>query len=241
MSAAIALVGVRVSYDRVLALDGLDLRVDEPCVLGIVGPNGAGKSTLLKAIAGIVRPTAGDARVLDAPLGGAPRGSIGYVPQLDDVDWNFPATVADVVAMGRYPHLRPWQRFGAHDRAAVRDAIAHLDLEELAMRPISDLSGGQRQRAFVARALAQEPALLLLDEPTTGIDARTSELLRTLVRTLAAKGMTVLMTSHDLDDAERWFDRIVVVERHVVADGTPHDLRERGTYAGLRSPAQTCR
>ncbi len=236
MTAVLALTDVRVAYERTLALDDLTLRVDAPCVLGVVGPNGSGKSTLIKTIAGIVRATSGEIVVLGNEPGHAPRGAIGYVPQLDSVDWNFPATVDDVVAMGRYPHVRPWQRFSANDRATVRAAIAHLGLAELAKRPIADLSGGQRQRAFVARAIAQEPRLLLLDEPTTGIDAESSAMLRALVRDLARRGVMVVMTSHELDDAEEWFDRIVVVDRRITADGTPRELRERGIYAGLRAP-----
>jgi ABC-type Mn2+/Zn2+ transport system ATPase subunit len=237
----VAVAGLRVVYERTVALDGLDLVVDAPCVLGIVGSNGAGKSTLLKAIAGIVKPAAGSVRVFGAPAGRLPRGTIGYVPQVDDVDWSFPATVDDVVAMGRYPYLRPWRRFSSADRRAVSGAIASLDLRELAGRAIADLSGGQRQRVFVARALAQQPRMLILDEPTTGIDAATATLLRSLVRDLAAGGMTVLMTSHELDDAEAWFDRVVVVERRIVADGTPAALRASGAYGGLRSRAGTFR
>jgi ABC-type Mn2+/Zn2+ transport system ATPase subunit len=237
----VAIVALRVVYDRTVALDGLDLVVERPCVLGIVGANGSGKSTLLKAIAGIVRPAAGTVRVFGAPAGRLPRGTIGYVPQVDEVDWSFPATVDDVVAMGRYPYLRPWRRFAAADRRAVADAIASLDLQRLAGRAIADLSGGQRQRVFVARALAQGPRILILDEPTTGIDAATATLLRELVRHLAAGGMTVLMTSHELDDAEAWFDRVVVVERRVIADGTPAELRASGAYGGLRPHAGTIR
>jgi manganese transport system ATP-binding protein len=173
---------VRVQYERVVALDGVSLTLPEGIALGIVGPNGSGKSTLLKTIAGLVRPSAGTITVFGKLPQELEPGTIGYVPQIEDVDWSFPANVRDVVSMGRYPRLGPFARFGAKDRAAVDDALAALDLTQLADRHISQLSGGQQQRAFVARAIAQEPKLLLLDEPTTGVDAATEESLLGVIR-----------------------------------------------------------
>jgi manganese transport system ATP-binding protein len=230
---------VVVRYDRVLALDGVSLTVKRGTALGIVGPNGSGKSTLLKTVAGLIRPDLGTVRVFGDAPGKLRPGAIGYVPQIEDVDFNFPANVRDVVSMGRYPRLRPLQAFSAADRHAVDAAITALDLEKLAGRHISELSGGQQQRVFVARAIAQEPELLLLDEPTTGVDAATEEALLHIVRDLVQTGMPVLMTTHDLDRAVDWFDRLVVVDRRVLADGDPETVLNSGTYASIREHTHT--
>jgi manganese transport system ATP-binding protein len=228
-----------VRYDRVLALDGVSLTVARGTALGIVGPNGSGKSTLLKTVAGLIRPDAGSVRVFgDDPQRLRP-GSVGYVPQIEDVDFTFPVNVRDVVAMGRYPRLRPFAGFTAADRKAIDDAIAALDLTAFANRHISELSGGQQQRVFVARAIAQEPELLLLDEPTTGVDAATEEALLHIVRGLVDAGMPVLMTTHDLDRAVDWFDRLVVVDRRILADGDPETVLGSGTYASIREHTHT--
>ncbi len=225
---------VRVQYDRVTALAGVTLELPVGIALGIVGPNGSGKSTLLKTIAGLVVPTAGSVMVFGKRPRDLPPGTIGYVPQIEDVDWQFPANVRDVVAMGRYPRLGPFARFGVNDRRAVDAALAALDLVDLAERHISQLSGGQQQRAFVARAIAGEPRLLLLDEPTTGVDAATEEALLGVIRALVAGGMPVLMTTHDLDRAAEWFDRLIVVDRRVLADGDPATVLAGGAYVQIR-------
>jgi len=237
MSSAVRVAGLVVRYGRVLALDRIDLELARGMALGIVGPNGSGKSTLLKAIAGLVPPTSGRVDVFGAPPRTLPPGSIAYVPQVEAVDWTFPASVEDVVAMGRYPRLRPLARFSKADRAAVDAALDALRLGDLRSRHISQLSGGQQQRAFVARAIAQEPKLLLLDEPTTGVDAQTEESLRAIVRGLVADGLPVLMTTHDLDRAAEWFDRLAVVDRRVLAEGDPASVLRSGAYAGIREHA----
>jgi ABC-type Mn2+/Zn2+ transport system ATPase subunit len=161
------------------------------------------------------------------------------VPQVEAVDWSFPATVWDVVAMGRFARLRFWQRFGARDRQVVHRALELVDIARLANRHIAHLSGGQQQRVFVARAIAQEPRLLLLDEPTTGVDAATEEALRRIVRELAAGGMPVLMATHDLDRVDEWFDRLLVLDRRVLALGTPREVVESGVYAAIREHTHT--
>lgn len=237
-------VAVRVSeltvrYDRVLALDRVDLVLQEGQALGIVGPNGSGKSTLLKTVAGLVAPTAGSIEV----FGCAPRtltpGTIAYVPQVEAVDWSFPATVYDVVAMGRFPRMRALVPYSKHDREVVEEALSALRIGDLRNRHISELSGGQQQRTFVARAIAQEPQLLLLDEPATGVDAATEEALRTFVRGLVANGLPVLMTTHDLESAPDWFDRLMVVDRRVLAVGDPDAVLASGAYAGIREHVHT--
>ena len=236
---AVEVHGLHVRYDRVEALQGVDFVLPPGEALGIVGPNGSGKSTLLKTVAGLVAPSEGTVRVQGRSPRDLPPGTIGYVPQVEDVDWNFPVSVRDVVAMGRFPRLAPFRTFSAHDRRAIDDAIDALDLGDLADRHISELSGGQQQRAFVARAIAQEPLLLLLDEPTTGVDAATEESLLHLVRGLVARGLPVLMTTHDLDRAHEWFDRLIVVDRRILADGTPSEVLESGAYAGIREHTHT--
>ena len=226
--------GLVVRYDAVTALDGVDLDVRAGTAVGVVGPNGSGKSTLLKAVAGLIAPTAGTVRVDGRPVATLRPGTIGYVPQVEDVDWAFPVTVRDVVAMGRYPRLGPFRPFSRRDRAAVSEALDALGMSALANRHISALSGGQQQRVFVARAIAQDPEVLLLDEPTTGVDAATEDALLRLIRGLVARGLPVLMTTHDLDRAPEWFDRLIVLDRRVLADGAPGAVLSSGAYAGIR-------
>jgi len=231
--------GVVVRYDRVLALDGVSLSVERGTALGIVGPNGSGKSSLLKTVAGLIRPNAGSVSVFGQGPTTLRPGAIGYVPQIEEVDFTFPVNVRDVVSMGRYPRLGPFAAFSAADRRAVDDAIAALDLGAFADRHISELSGGQQQRVFVARAIAQAPDLLLLDEPTTGVDAATEDALLHIVRELVAGGMPVMMTTHDLDRAVDWFDRLVVVDRRILADGDPATVLASGAYASIREHTHT--
>ena len=238
-SVAVDVRDVVVRYDRVLALDGVSLSVERGTALGIVGPNGSGKSTLLKTVAGLIRPDAGSVRVFGDPPNALRPGAIGYVPQIEEVDFTFPVSVRDVVSMGRYPRLGAFAPFRAADRRAVDDALDALDLSAFANRHISELSGGQQQRVFVARAIAQAPELLLFDEPTTGVDAATEDALRRIVRDLVAGGMPVLVTTHDLDRAVDWFDRLVVVDRRILADGDPATVLRSGTYASIREHTHT--
>jgi manganese transport system ATP-binding protein len=226
-------------YGRIVALDGVDLTLARGQALGIVGPNGSGKSTLLKTVAGLLTPDRGVVEVFGRRPRDLPPGTIAYVPQVEAVDFTFPASVYDVVAMGRFPRLRPLARFGKHDRAAVEHALEALRLVDLRARHIGELSGGQQQRTFVARAIAQEPALLLLDEPTTGVDDATEESLRELVRGLVAMGLPVLMTTHDLERATDWFDRLAVLDRRVLAVGDPAEVLSSGAYAGIREHTHT--
>jgi manganese transport system ATP-binding protein len=236
---AVRLSDITVRYERVVALDGMDLTLDRGQALGIVGPNGSGKSTLLKTIAGLVTPESGILEVFGVLPKALQAGSIAYVPQVEAVDWSFPADVYDVVAMGRFPRMGLLARFSKRDRAAVDGALDALRLGDLRRRHISQLSGGQQQRVFVARAIAQEPRLLLLDEPTTGVDAATEEALRELVRGLVAQGLPVLMTTHDLDRAAVWFDRLMVLDHRVLAIGDPGEVLASGAYAAIREHTHT--
>ncbi|MBV9645846.1 MAG: metal ABC transporter ATP-binding protein [Candidatus Eremiobacteraeota bacterium] len=236
---AVRIHGLHVCYGPVVALDGVNLALSRGQALGIVGPNGSGKSTLLKSVAGLLQPKRGSVEVFGRRPTDLRPGTIAYVPQVEAVDWSFPATVEDVVAMGRFPRLGAIAPFSKRDRAAVDRALAALRLGDLRRRHISQLSGGQQQRTFVARAIAQEPELLLLDEPTTGVDAATEESLRVLVRSLVEQGLPVLMTTHDLDRAAEWFDRLAVVDRRVLAEGDPQVVLGSGVYATIREHTHT--
>jgi manganese transport system ATP-binding protein len=228
-----------VRYEDFTALVDATLAVHYGEALGVVGPNGSGKSTLLKTIAGLLLPSSGELSVLGQPPRKLPPGTIAYVPQVEAVDWSFPATVWDVVAMGRFARMHFWQRFDSSDRDVVHHALSVVAMADLAGRRISNLSGGQQQRAFVARALAQEPKLLLLDEPTTGVDASTEEALREIVRELVAGGLPVIMATHDLDRVDDWFDRLLVLDRRVLAIGTPREVVESGAYSAIREHTHT--
>lgn len=226
-------------YDDFTALEGVTIKVHFGEALGIVGPNGSGKSTLLKSLCGLISPASGALCVLGSQPRDLPSGSIAYVPQVEAVDWSFPATVRDAVAMGRFARLKFWQRFGAYDREAVQNALEAVNMQDFATRHIANLSGGQQQRVFVARAIAQEPQLLLLDEPTTGVDAKTEEALREVVRRLVTGGLPVIMTTHDLDRVNDWFDRLLVLDRKMLAIGTPEQVAKSGAYSAIREHTHT--
>lgn len=228
-----------VRYDGFVALEGVTLDLHFGEALGIIGPNGSGKSTLLKTIAGLLRPSSGDLCVLGTNPQRLAAGSIAYVPQVEAVDWTFPGTVWDVVSMGRFPRLKFWQRFGGDDRDIVLRALDAVNMTKLADRHIANLSGGQQQRVFLARAIAQQPQLLLLDEPTTGVDAETERALSRVVRDLVAQGLPVMMTTHDLDNVNAWFDRLLVLDRKVLAVGKPDTVVASGAYAGIREHTHT--
>lgn len=198
--------------------------------VAVVGPNGAGKSTLLKAIAGILAPSAGSVDVYGAVAGG--HICIGYVPQRSQVDWSFPVTVADVVLMGRVARIGLLRQAGRDDRRLVADSLAQVGMSALAGRQIGELSGGQQQRVFIARALAQEAELLLMDEPLTGLDVPSQEAIFNILDLLRARGLTVLVSTHDLQLAADRFDRLMLLRRRIIGFGraaevlTPANLRQ---------------
>ena len=214
----VLLENVTVGYGTRPALENVDLEVRAGTLLAVVGPNGAGKSTLLKVLAGLLRPWSGCVDVLGKPPGQAAH-RIAYVPQAEMVDWQFPVTVEDVVAMGRYPKLGWVRRPGAIDRAAVADALEQVGMAGHRLTQIGSLSGGQRRRVFLARALATEPDLFLLDEPVTGVDATTQEDLMDILEYQTRLGRTVVATTHDLACAAQRFQQVAGVNRTVVAQG----------------------
>ncbi len=222
-----------VYYGSLLALNGISFSITCGHTLALMGPNGAGKSTLIKALAGLIRPDSGKILWNGCPLHDTP-GEIAYLPQRSDVDWSFPITVRALVEMGRYPSLGLWKKFGRHDRDIVEKSLHVLGMESLADRQISELSGGQQQRAFLARALAQEAHVLLLDEPFTGLDAPASQSLGRLLDSLAAEGRLVIASHHDLNTAADIFDTILLMNRELAAFGPPKEVltpaRIRETY-----------
>ncbi len=215
---AIRLAGVTAGYGERVALEAVDMEVATGSLLAVVGPNGAGKSTLLKVMAGLLQPWRGEVETLGARPGRLAK-RVAYVPQAEAVDWDFPVTVGDVVMMGRYPALGRFRRPGPADLRAVRDALGQVDMVEHRGTQIGRLSGGQRRRVFLARALAAEPELFLMDEPVTAIDATTQEELMDLLETVASGGRTVIATTHDLACAAARFQTVLAVNRRVIAHG----------------------
>lgn len=211
-----------VSYGAQVALQDASARFVPGQFSAIIGPNGAGKSTLLKTILGLVTASSGRVSV-SADLGDL-RKSSAYVPQQQMLDWAFPVTVWDVAMMGRTARLG-WLRWpGRADREIVLDSLAQTEVAELKDRPIQALSGGQRQRVLLARMLARRAEVLLLDEPLTGVDAATQEKIMRLLQGEARAGRTVVMVTHDLEAAARWCDQLLLVNRTVVAQGTPEQV-----------------
>ena len=208
---------VDAGYGETLALEDISLDVPRGSLVAVVGPNGAGKSTLLKLIAGLLKPWRGRHPV----LGGARRArpSVAYVPQAEMVDWAFPVTVSQVVMMGRYPLLGPWRRPGREDATATERALERMGMQDLRDRQIGALSGGQRRRVFLARAMAADAQLFLLDEPVTAIDPVTQDDIMDVLGEEAAAGRTVIASTHDLACAAECFQRVVAVNRTIVADG----------------------
>ncbi len=209
---------VTAGYGDRVALEHIDFAIEPGTLLAVVGPNGAGKSTLLKVMAGLLVPWHGRVEVLRAPAGREAR-RIAYVPQAELVDWHFPVTVRDVVMMGRYPALGPLRRPGPADHRAVDEAIEKVGMTEHRGTQIGSLSGGQRRRVFLARALAAEPDVFLLDEPVTGVDTTTQEDLMDILEAEARHGKTVVATTHDLACAAQRFQQVLAINRTVIAHG----------------------
>ncbi|GAA1274505.1 metal ABC transporter ATP-binding protein [Saccharothrix xinjiangensis] len=216
---------VTVRYGDVLALDRVSLSLATGRVCGLVGVNGSGKSTLFKAITGLVRPDHGVVRVRGGPPLLARRsGALAYVPQSEAVDWAFPVSVRDVVMTGRHGGLGFTRRPRRADHEAVDRALRRVGLADLADRQVGTLSGGQRKRAFVARGIAQEARVLLLDEPFAGVDKRSEATITRLLRELAADGAAVLVSTHDLRALPDLADEAVLLMRRVLVHGRSREV-----------------
>ncbi len=212
-----------VAYTKRPVLYGIDLEVPQGSIVGVIGPNGAGKSTLIKAVMGLLPVASGWIKVFGKPFKKAVT-RVGYVPQRESVDWDFPVNALDVVLMGRYGRLGPFKRPSKADKEIAMACLEKVKMEDYAKRQISNLSGGQQQRVFLARALAQESDLYLMDEPFVGVDASTEAAIIDILRELQSQGKTLIVVHHDLTTAPEYFDRILLLNMRVVAFGKTEDV-----------------
>jgi len=223
-------------YEGRPVLTDVDLRVRAGEFVGIVGPSGSGKTTLMKVLLGAVDIYGGTAFVDGRPVAARQRPSVGYVPQLETIDWNFPVTVEEVVLMGRTMASGPWPWPRQRDRVEMMALLERLGIAEHRRQHIRNLSGGQQQRVFLARALIRNPRLLILDEPTSGVDIKTRDDILHLLVDLNAEGVTVVLTTHELNAVAAHLPRVVCINRGVIADGRPSDVFTtevlRRTYGG---------
>ena len=222
---ALTLTSVNVSYNGNPAITNISLSFYSGERIAIIGPNGAGKSTLFKAIVGLLPVRHGSITLADGSNqpSVSSKHSVGYLQQHLDVDWTFPVSVADVVMMGRQAHIG-WLRWpSSKDHASVQDALSLVGMAGHARRQIGELSGGERRRILIARALAQEANILLLDEPFAGVDTSTTEEVFAVLDNLRSEGITVLVAIHDLNMARNRFDRVLLLNQHVISYGTPQD------------------
>ncbi|MBK6860037.1 MAG: metal ABC transporter ATP-binding protein [Saprospiraceae bacterium] len=210
--------GLSVAYEHKRVLSNIYLKIEPGFIYGLIGPNGAGKSTLFKSILKEVEPNAGEIKILGS-VSKDMLTKIAYVPQRDEVDWQFPATVYDIVSMGRFPHKRLLDRLNTTDRTIILEALDQLDIMKLKDRQIGELSGGQQQRVFLARALCQQSEILLMDEPFVGVDIKTENKIIDILKDLVSKGKTVLVVHHDLDSVMMYFDRVILINQKLMAYG----------------------
>lgn len=235
MASTIKINGLSVSYDRKRVLSNIFLEIESGSIYGLIGPNGAGKSTLFKSILGIIDPNSGDISIKGQDISEV-RKFIAYVPQKDDVDWDFPATVRDVVMMGRYPHKKLLQRLNKEDQDITNDAMEQLGILDLANRQIGELSGGQQQRVFIARSVCQEAEIFLMDEPFVGVDMTTEHKIIEIMRELAKEGKTIMVVHHDLSTADDYFDKVVLLNQRLIASGDTAKIFTRENIARTYAP-----
>lgn len=212
-----------VTYRDKPAIWNIDFTIPEGILGGIIGPNGAGKSTVLKAMMDLVPISSGYVKLFGKDLDHV-RQRVSYVPQRESVDWDFPASALDVVLMGRYGKRSLFSRLTRNDREIAMECLKKVKMENFAQRQIAQLSGGQQQRVFIARALAQEADLYLMDEPFAGIDASTENAILELLSNMRNEGKTILVVHHDLQSAYEYFDWIVMLNTRLVASGSKNDV-----------------
>lgn len=231
---AISIQNLNLSYHDKVIFNHLNLELPQNKRIAIIGPNGAGKTSLLKAILGLV-PCSGDVKFFNQALK-KQRQHIAYVPQRSDIDWDFPINVMDVVLMGRHGQLKFWQRPSAHDRELAQQALQTVELSDFAHHGINELSGGQQQRVFIARALAQQAKLYIMDEPFAGVDMATEKAITELFLTLQRQGQTLLCVHHDLNTLRDYFDYVVMVNQGIIASGSLDQVLNQehlqATFAG---------
>ena len=210
--------GLNVSYDNKNVLTNIYLHVDGGHAYAIIGPNGAGKSTFFKAVLGLVEYDQGNVLVYGKHIDES-RKKIAYIPQKDNFDWDFPATVKDVILMGRYPHRKWYQKLNNHDLQKAHEAMNAMQIADLADRQIGKLSGGQQQRVYIARALCQEADIFFLDEPFAGVDVTTEEAIVSIMHELTNQGKTFLLVHHDLTTVQKYFDKVIMINQRLIAFG----------------------
>ena len=220
---AIDIEDLTVSYGPVPAL--LDVSVEIPAgkLVGVIGPNGSGKSTFIKSILGFVKPDVGEVKIFGEDVNSI-RGRIAYVPQRGAVDWDFPVTAREVAAMGRYGHRKWWQNLTREDFRLADEALDKVRMREFGKRQIGQLSGGQQQRVFLARALAQDADILLLDEPFAGVDAATERAILDVLQETRERGKTLVVVHHDLATAAEYFDLLVLLKQRLFGFGPPNRI-----------------
>jgi manganese/zinc/iron transport system ATP- binding protein len=234
-STAIEVQNLTIAYLRKPAIRGINLKIPAGNIVGIIGPNGAGKSTLLKGILGFLPATNGNILISGSPVK-EKLSCISYIPQKETFDWDFPVTVYDVVMMGRFAHISSFRRPVEKDRLKVTEALKKVEMLEYKDVQIRNLSGGQQQRIFLARSLAQEADILLLDEPFVGVDAATENAIFLLMKKLKEEGKTIVVVHHDLGKVMEYFDYIALINQRLIAFGktsevfTPELLNK--TYGG---------
>ena len=217
-TSSISVKGLSVSYEKKRVLSNIYLEIEKGNVYGVIGPNGAGKSTLFKAILGLINVNTGRIAINGESMK-EQRKKVVYVPQKNDVDWNFPATVFDIVLMGRYPHKTIFQRINQTDKDLAMDALKEVGIEHLRDRQIGELSGGQQQRVFIARALCQKADIFFLDEPFVGVDMLTEEKIIQILKKLAAQNKTLLVVHHDISTTLQYFDKVILLNQRLIAYG----------------------
>ncbi len=214
----ISVKGLSVSFDRKRVLTNIYLEIEKGKIYGVIGPNGAGKSTLFKAILDLLEVDNGIVKIEGQSIDKV-RKKVVYVPQKNDVDWQFPATVFDIVMMGRYPHKKVFQRLNQEDEDIAMQALAEVGMTAFKDRQIGELSGGQQQRVFIARALCQESDIFFLDEPFVGVDITTEEKIIQILKRLAKEGKTLLVVHHDLATVRKYFDKVILLNQRMIAYG----------------------
>ena len=220
---AISIDDLHVSYFGNEAIRHVSLNVEPGNLVGIIGPNGAGKSTLLKAMLGLIARDKGTVRILERPVKEV-RKQIAYVPQRNDIDWDFPITVLDAVLLGTYPRLKRFRRPGKKERQWALDCLERVGMDSFSKRQIGELSGGQQQRVFLARALAQQADVFFLDEPFVGVDASSEETIVKILKELGAQGKTVVVVHHDLSKANEYFNQLILLNKELIGFGTVGDV-----------------
>ena len=222
--------GLSVNYGNKRVLTNIHMDIAPGHIYGVIGPNGAGKSTLFKSVLGLIEYNSGNIKVFNQSIESV-RKKIAYVPQKDEIDWRFPATVIDIVLMGRYPFKGLFQRINQEDRNIADRALEEMGISDLKDRQIGALSGGQQQRVFIARALAQEAELFFLDEPFVGIDRPTENKIIEIMRKLAKQGKTLLVVHHDLSTTAEYFDKVILLNQRLITYGDTENVFNNETVA----------